>query len=215
MSDNMGEAIILKIDGREVSARPGMTVLEAAREAGIEIPALCFHQKTKPYGACRICSVETEKGGKVKVVASCGYPAEPGLVIRTRSPRIDRIRRAVIELVAPQANTDGDLGGDLKKLDDEYGADIHRFEARLQAKSHRCTLCGLCVRYCDEVVGAHAIGFVGRGIDRRVAFFPEKASKGCANCLGCFKICPTGKFGAESVGTYFGFTVDDFLAGRL
>ena len=215
MSDNMGEAIILKIDGREVSARPGMTVLEAAREAGIEIPALCFHQKTKPYGACRICSVETEKGGKVKVVASCGYPAEPGLVIRTRSPRIDRIRRAVIELVAPQANTDGDLGGDLKKLADEYGADIHRFEARLQARSHRCTLCGLCVRYCDEVVGAHAIGFVGRGIDRRVVFFPEKASKVCANCLGCFKICPTGKIGAESDGTYFGFTLDDFMAGRL
>ena len=215
MSDKMGEAIILKIDGREVSARPGMTVLEAAREAGIEIPALCFHQKTKPYGACRICSVETEKGGKVKVVASCGYPAEPGLVIRTRSPRIDRIRRAVIELVAPQANTDGDLGGDLKKLADEYGVDIHRFEARLQAKSHRCTLCGLCVRYCDEVVGAHAIGFVGRGIDRRVVFFPEKASKVCGNCLGCFKICPTGKIGAESDGTYFGFTLDDFLAGRL
>jgi len=56
---------------------------------------------------------------------------------------------------------------------------------------------------------------VGRGIDRRVVFFPEKASKVCANCLGCFKICPTGKIGAESDGTYFGFTVDDFLAGRL
>jgi len=211
----MGEAIILKIDGREVSARPGMTVLEAAREAGIEIPALCHHRKTRAYGACRICSVEAEKNGKTKIVASCGYPAEPGLVVRTRSPRIDRIRRAIIELVAPQANTDGDLGGDLKKLADEYVADIHRFEARLQAKSHRCTLCGLCVRYCDEVVGAHAIGFVGRGIDRRVVFFPEKASKVCANCLGCFKICPTGKIGAESDGTYFGFTVDDFLAGRL
>jgi len=215
MKDDMGDTIVLKIDGREVSARPGMTVLEAAREAGIDIPALCFHQKTKPYGACRICSVEAEKNGKVKIVASCGYPAEPGLVIRTRSPRIDRIRRAIIELVAPQATTDGDLGGDLKKLADEYGADIHRFEARLQAKSHRCTLCGLCVRYCDEVVGAHAIGFVGRGIDRRVVFFPAKASKVCANCLGCFKICPTGKIGAESDGTYFGFTLDDFLAGRL
>lgn len=211
----MGEAIVFKIDGREVNAKPGMTILEAAHEAGIEIPALCHHRKTKPYGACRICSVEAEKDGKVKIVASCGYPAEPGLTIRTRSPRIDRIRRAVIELVAPQANTDGDLGGDLKALADEYGADIHRFEARLQAKSHRCTLCGLCVRYCDEVVGARAIGFVGRGIDRRVVFFPEKASKVCANCLGCFKICPTGKIGAESDGTYFGFTLDDFLAGRL
>lgn len=211
----MGDTITIKIDGREVSARPGMTVLEAAREAGIEIPALCHHQQTRPYGACRICSVEAEKDGKVKIVASCGYPAEPGLVIRTRSPRVDRIRKTVIELVSPQANTYGDLGGDLKRLADEYGADIHRFDARLQAKSRRCTLCGLCVRYCDEVVGAHAIGFVGRGIDRRVVFFPEKASRVCANCLGCFKICPTGKIGAESDGTYFGFTIDDFLAGRL
>ena len=211
----MAEAFTLQIDGREVGARPGQTVLEAAREAGIDIPALCFHRHTKPYGACRICSVEAEKDGRAKVVASCGYPAEPGLVIRTRSPRIDRIRRAVIELVAPQASTEGDLGGDLRKLADEYGADIHRFEARLQSRSRRCTLCGLCVRYCEEVVGANAIGFVGRGIDRRVAFFPEKASRVCASCLGCFKICPTGKIGAECDGTYFGFTIDDFLAGRL
>lgn len=211
----MADTILITIDGREVNAKPGMTVLEAARQAGIEIPALCYHQQTKPYGACRICSVEAEKNGKVRIVASCGYPAEPGLIIRTRSPRIDRIRRTVIELVAPQANTDGDLGGDLKRLADEYGADIHRFDARLQAKSRRCTLCGLCVRYCDEVVGAHAIGFVGRGIDRRVVFFPDKASRVCTDCQGCFKICPTGKIGSECDGTYFGFTINDFLDGRL
>lgn len=211
----MGEAFTLQIDGCQVSAWPGQTVLEAAREAGVDIPALCFHRQTKPYGACRICSVEAEKDGRVKVVASCGYPAEAGLIIRTRSPRIDRLRRAVIELVAPQATTDGDLGGELRKLADEYGADIHRFDALLPAGSHRCTLCGLCVRYCEEVVGANAIGFVGRGIDRRVAFFPEKAARACSNCLGCFKICPTGKIGAECDGTCFGFTIDDFLAGRL
>ncbi len=205
----------IHIDGRQVPARPGQTVLEAAREAGIGIPALCFHRQTQPYGACRICSVEAEKDGRGKVVASCGYPAEPGLIVRTRSPRIDRIRRAVIELVAPQATTDGELGGELRSLADEYGADIRRFEERLQARSRRCTLCGLCVRYCAEVVGAHAIGFVGRGIDRRVAFFPEKARRVCASCLGCFRICPTGKIGAECDGTYFGFTVEDFLAGRL
>ena len=211
----MGEAFTLQIDGRKVGAWPGQTVLDAAREAGIDIPALCFHRQTRPYGACRICSVEAEKDGRVQVVAACGYPAEPGLVIRTRSPRIDRIRRAVIELVAPQASLDGELGGDLRRLADEYGADIHRFDARLQARSHRCILCGLCVRYCEEVVGASAIGFVGRGIDRRVVFFPEKASRACASCLGCFRICPTGKIGAECDGTWFGFTIDDFRAGRL
>ena len=161
--------------------------------------------------------MEAEKDGKVKtVVASCGYPAEPGLVIRTRSPRIDRIRRAVIELVAPQANTDGDLRRRPARswpMSTALTSIVSRRACRPGRAAVPCagSASGTATRWW----GRNAIGFVGRGIDRRVAFFPEKASKVCANCLGCFKICPTGKIGAESDGTYFGFTVDDFLAGRL
>jgi len=212
----MAETVTLEIDGKQVKAEPGATVLEAARGAGIDIPTLCVHEKLAPYGACRICSVEVDKGGKTQIVASCGYPAEDGLVVRTRSPRIDRIRKLLVELVAPQAIYEGDLGGPLKKLADDYGADIHRFESRLNVKSHRCILCGLCVRYCDEVIGAPAIGFVGRGIERRVVFFPERARKVFARGMEwATEVCPTGKIGAESDGTYFGFTIDDFLAGKL
>ena len=170
--------ITLNIDGREVRAREGMTILEAAKEAGIEIPTLCYHEKLEPYGACRICSVEVERRGRVRVVASCGYPVEEGLVVRTRSPRIDRIRKVIIELVALTIMVDGDVAAEIRKLANEYGADIHRFESRFRATPTKCILCGQCVRYCDEVVGAHAIGFVGRGIDRRVVFFPEKAKHG-------------------------------------
>ena len=169
-----------------------MTILEAAKEAGIEIPTLCYHEKLKPYGACRICSVEVERKGRVRIVVSCGYPVEQGLVVRTRSPRIDRIRKVIIELVALTTMVDGEVAGEIKKLAKEYGANIHRFESRFRARPTRCILCGQCVRYCDEVVGEHAIGFVGRGIERRAAFFPEKA-KACLTCQACFNLCPTGK----------------------
>jgi bidirectional [NiFe] hydrogenase diaphorase subunit len=212
----MEEMVNLQIDGKQVKARPGATVLEAAREAGMKIPTLCVHEKLAPYGACRICSVEAEKGGRVKVVASCGYPVEEGLVIRTTSPRLKKIRKLVLELVGPQATFEGQVGGELRKIADENGADIHRFEARLAVKSQRCILCGLCVRYCDEVIGSPAIGFVGRGIERRVVFYPDKARKVFAGGMEwATEVCPTGKIGAESDGTYFGFTIDDFLAGKL
>lgn len=207
--------ITLQIDGKEVKATKGMTVLESAREAGIEIPTLCYHEKLEPYGVCRICSVEVEKKGKTRIVASCGFPVEQGLVVRTRSPRIDKIRKVIIELVAPTTMIDGEVAGEIKKIGKEHGADIHRFESRFRAKPTRCILCGQCVRYCDEVVGEHAIGFMGRGIDRRVAFFPDKA-RACLTCQACFNLCPTGKIPSETDFVVFdGFSVDDYLAGEL
>ncbi|MBE9515136.1 MAG: (2Fe-2S)-binding protein [Chloroflexi bacterium] len=211
----MPMTITLQIDGKEVKATKGMTVLESARQAGIEIPTLCYHEKLEPYGVCRICSVEVEKKGKTRIVASCGFPVEQGLVVRTRSPRIDKIRKVIIELVAPTTMIDGEVAGEIKKIGKEYGADIHRFESRFRAKPTRCILCGQCVRYCDEVVGEHAIGFMGRGIDRRVAFFPEKA-RACLTCQACFNLCPTGKIPSETDFVVFdGFSVDDYLAGEL
>lgn len=209
----MEMTVTLQIDGKEVKAKEGTTVLEAAKEAGIEIPALCYHQKLAPYGACRICSVEVERKGRVQVVASCGFPVEEGLVVRTRSPRIDRIRKVLIELMALNTMVDGEVAGEIKKLAREYGANIHRFESRFRAAPTRCILCGQCVRYCDEVVGEHAIGFVGRGIDRRVVFFPEKA-RACLTCQACFNLCPTGKIPSETDFVVFdGFSLDDYLAG--
>jgi len=210
----MEMTVTLQIDGKEVKAREGMTILEAAKEAGIEIPALCYHDKLEPYGACRICSVEVERKGRVRIVVSCGYPVEGGLVVRTRSPRIDRIRKVLIELIALTTMVDGEVAGEIKKLAKEYGADIHRFESRFRAAPTRCILCGKCVRYCDEVVGEHAIGFVGRGIERQAAFFPEKA-RACLTCQACFNLCPTGKIPSETDFVVFdGFSIDDYLSGK-
>jgi len=208
------ELVTLKIDDKEVKAKKGMTILEAAKEAGIEIPTLCYHEKLAPYGACRICSVEVIRDGRTQIVASCGYPIKERLEVKTRSPGIDKIRKTIIELIAPSLSDEG-LVGKVRELADEYGADTSRFISRFRATPTRCILCGQCVRYCSEVIGIHVIGFVGRGVERRVVFFPQRAQF-CPTCQECFYLCPTGKIAAETAGdTFPGFSIDDYLSGKM
>jgi len=175
--------ILLQIDGREVKAREGMTILEAAQSVGISIPTLCHHEKLEPYGACRICTVEVEARGRTNLVAACLHPVEENLVVRTRSEKVIQTRKMLLELMlahAPEA-------GVLKDLAQEYGAS----EAFLEKEPSFCILCGLCVRYCAEVKKKNAIGFVDRGVRREVVFVPEIASKECWSCKECFPLCPT------------------------
>jgi len=175
--------ILLQIDGKEVEATEGMTVLEAAQSAGISIPTLCHHEKLDPYGACRICTVEVETGGRTNLVASCIYPVAQDLVVRTKSEKVDKTRKTLLELMlahAPDAPA-------LQELAQEYGADRDRFEK----EPSFCILCGLCVRYCAEVKKKNAVGFVDRGPNREINFVPEIASKECWNCKECFPLCPT------------------------
>jgi bidirectional [NiFe] hydrogenase diaphorase subunit len=175
--------IVLQIDGKEVKAQAGMTVLEAAKSAGIEIPTLCYHEKLEPFGGCRLCIVEVESRGSTRLVVSCVYPVEKNIQVRTRSEKIDRIRKMILELQMAHA-PDAFILQDLAK---EYGADKNRFEK----EPSFCIHCGLCVRYCAEVKKKHAIGFVDRGIRKEIAFIPEIASKECWNCKECFPLCPT------------------------
>jgi len=175
--------ITLQIDGREVKAEEGRTILEAAQSAGIFIPTLCHHEKLEPYGACRICTVEIEARGRTNLVAACLYPIEQNLVVRTRSERVDKTRKVLLELMLAHAPD----AAELQDLAQEYGADKARFEK----ESSFCILCGLCVRYCAEVKKKNAIGFVDRGTRREVIFIPEIASKECEDCKECFPLCPT------------------------
>ena len=175
--------ILLQIDGVEVKAKEGMTILEAAQSAGIYIPTLCHHEKLQPYGACRICTVEAEAGGRTNLVAACVSPVQPNLVVRTRSEKVDKTRKILLEQFlahAPDAPA-------LQDLAQEYGADKDRFEK----ESSFCILCGLCVRYCAEVKKKNAVGFVDRGARREISFIPEIASKECWKCKECFPLCPT------------------------
>ena len=183
--------IRLQIDGREVMAEQGMTILDAARRSGISIPTLCHHDMLQPYGGCRLCIVEAEKDGRVTIVASCVHQVENDLVVRTRSEKIDRLRRILLELLMTHA-PDSKV---LQELAAEYGADRNRFEP----EASFCVHCGLCVRYCAEVVGKHAVGFVDRGVRKEISFVPEIASEVCLDCKACFPLCPTSYLQAAFV----------------
>jgi len=183
--------VVLQIDGRAVKSTKGMTVLEAARSAGISIPTLCYHEKLEPYGGCRLCTVEAEVRGSTRLVAACLYPVEQDLIVRTRSKKVDRIRKLILELLLAHAP----LSEELRRLAAEYGADRDRFEKQPSF----CILCGLCVRYCAEVKGQHAVGFINSGARREICFIPEIASKECSSCKECFPLCATSYLQAAFV----------------
>jgi NADH dehydrogenase/NADH:ubiquinone oxidoreductase subunit G len=185
--------ILLQIDGREVEATEGMTLLEAAQGAGISIPTLCHHEKLEPYGGCRICSVEVEVRGWTRLVVSCVYPVEQGLVVRTRSEKIDKTRKMILELLLAHAPDSVEL----LDLAQEYGADKDRFKKQPSF----CIHCGLCVRYCAEVKKKNAVGFIDRGARKEISFIPKIAAKECWDCKECFPLCPTSALQAAYVLT--------------
>jgi bidirectional [NiFe] hydrogenase diaphorase subunit len=185
--------IIIQIDGKEVRAAEGMTVLQAAQSADIFIPTLCHHEKLEPYGACRICTVEVEVRGWTSLVAACLYPVEKDLVVKTRSEKVDKIRKLILEFLLAHAPNSPQL----QELAQEYGADKDRFEK----ESSFCILCGLCVRYCAEVKKKNAVGFVDCGARREIRFIPEIALKECNSCKECFALCPTSYLQAAFVLT--------------
>ncbi len=185
--------IILQIDGARIEAREGMTVLKAALSSGISIPTLCHHEKLEPFGGCRLCIVEVESRGWTKLVVSCVYPVEENLIVRTRSEKVDRIRKTILELLLAHAPDSPQL----KTLAQEYGADRDRFEK----EASFCIHCGLCVRYCAEVKKANALGFIDRGIRKEISFIPEIAAKACNDCKECFPLCPTSYLQAAYVLT--------------
>lgn len=181
------ERIKIIIDKKKVTADKDDTILLAAKNAGIYIPTLCHHDKIKPHGSCRLCLVEIEKKGRSKIVTSCAYPVEEGLTVYTESPSVEKIRKTLVELylaIFP-------FIPEIKDLAKKY----RLAETRFKKEHDYCILCGLCVRYCAEVKGNNAIGFIGRGINKKVSFIPDTAYfKYCENCMECMDICPTGVF---------------------
>jgi len=179
--------INIVIDGKKVQIDKGNTLMQAAKKLGIHIPALCYHEKIKPHGACRLCMVEIERKGKSKIVASCAFPAEEGLIVHTESPKVEQIRKNLVELYIALFP----YNPEIKRLAKKFGLVATRYKKEY----NYCILCGLCVRYCEEVKKNNAIGFVGRGINKKVVFIPESAYfKKCKDCMECMDICPTGVF---------------------
>ena len=170
--------VTLEIDGRTVEAAEGTTVLDAAKSIGINIPTLCDDKRLEPYGGCRMCVVDIEtKWGRKRLVTSCVYPVEEGLRVQTKTEKVVRIRKMIIELLWPA----------WQGYAEEYGVTSSRFKTGLTD----CSLCGLCFRYCSEVKKANKIYFKGRGIDRRPALV-EGAELSCRACGECFTLCSSG-----------------------
>src|SRR5512137_2314364 len=153
----------LTVDGKNISTPNGTMLLEAIRGAGISIPSLCAHESVSRSGACRLCVVEIKKGNRTRIVTSCLYAAEDGLVVNTKSDRVLNVRRLVMELLLARC-PESDV---LQKLAKELGVEP---QARFIADSDKgkCILCRSCVRVCEEVVGVSAIGLFSRGSHKTV-----------------------------------------------
>ncbi len=174
--------INLKINGLPVQVEEGATLLEAARFLGFPIPTLCHMDGLEPYGACRLCVVEIGKPPKSRLVTSCTYRAEEGLIVHTASERVVKARRMIIELLlasCPQSKVIQDLA-----------AEHHVMQQRFRQEHEDCILCGLCVRMCKEQMVAGAIGFQGRGQNRRINTPFDMKSEKCRLCGGCIYVCP-------------------------
>ncbi len=174
--------ISLKINGLELQVEKGTTVLEAAQSLGFPIPTLCHMEGLTPYGACRLCVVEIQQGNNSKLVTSCTFPVENGLNVRTASERVLKARKIILELLlasSPQSKTIQDL------------AAAHEVrQQRFRQEHEDCILCGLCVRMCDEQMVAKAIGFQGRGKDRKIGTPFDVPAEECRLCGGCMYVCP-------------------------
>jgi predicted molibdopterin-dependent oxidoreductase YjgC len=175
--------VALVVDGRPVQAREGESLLRVLRREGFAVPSLCWHEKLSPYGACRLCLVETRRGRKARLATSCDYPALDGVEVRTDTPEIRAQRQTVVRLLlamAPAAPVVRDLAA-------RHGVDAAALEA---TKAGDCILCGLCVRVCAEAVGASAVAFQSRGEAKAIGAPWDAPSAACVSCGACASVCP-------------------------
>jgi len=199
--------IPLTIDGQEITADKGMSVLEAALQNDIYIPHLCYHPALEARGACRLCLVEIGDG---ELVTSCRTPAEPGVVVNTRSPQVDKLVRPVVELLIADHHSScrgcASSGHcELQKIMAHLRIDRRRIrrlrlpeeEAPLDTSNpcfdydpNKCVLCGICVQTCQDLHGVSSLYFVHRGPESKIAFYGDESR--CEACKECVTRCPVG-----------------------
>ncbi len=200
----MPDTISLTIDGEQLSVDRGTTLLQAARQIGKDIPTICYHQATTSNALCRLCVVEVE--GQRLLQPACIVKAAPDMKVQTRSPRVDRARKTILEMLA--STLDLSDSPDILALFDEYGASTDRFpeaERRevpvkddnpMYVRDYsKCLLCWRCVQVCaDDAQYTFALSFNGRGYETQIGTFfdrviPETTCVLCGQCVG---VCPTG-----------------------
>lgn len=205
----MENMVNITIDGQELSVPNSYTVLEAAREAGIDIPTLCYLKDINEVGACRVCVVEVE--GARNLIASCVQPVSDGMVVKTHSKRVRQSRRTNLELVLANHNREcltcnRNGSCELQSMSDDLGISERNFEgAKREGRfddlspsvvrdSSKCILCGRCVNVCKKTQGIGILDFVNRGFDTVVApaFEMSLTEVPCISCGQCINVCPVG-----------------------
>lgn len=204
------ESLTLEINGTQVSASQGQTVLQVARENGIDIPALCYIEGLSVYGGCRLCLVEIV--GSPRLAAACALQASEGLRVVTDSPRLLQYRKTILELLFSERNhvcsvcvSNGfcELQAMAQKLGVTHvhlpylypALEVDSSHDRFRMDHNRCIMCTRCLRVCDEIEGAHTIDAKGRGVNARIIHDldqPWGESETCTTCGKCVHVCPVG-----------------------
>lgn len=203
------EMVNITIDGQQVSVPKTSTVLEAATSLGIKVPTLCYHPELRVEGACRVCMVEVE--GARSLVASCVYPVNEGMVVRTNTAAVREARKTVVELLLANHPSDclscqRNLNCELQSIAADLGVREIRFDGEkknypldngnpsIVRDQNKCILCGRCIRACSERQGVHVYSFANRGFDTTVvpAFNLGLDEVACTFCGQCAAVCPTG-----------------------
>jgi NADH dehydrogenase/NADH:ubiquinone oxidoreductase subunit G len=206
----------LTINGTPVSGDEGMTILEVARENGIDIPTLCYHKDLPPLGACRLCVVEVE--GSRTLVGSCHTPITEGMVIHTHSPKVLETRRMLVELMLA-SHPDNCLVCDeanrceLRKIAAELDIGLPRFRIRrhyypvedenpyIIRDMSKCILCRRCIAACQNITGKKMFSVAYRGFNSKVIWGldqPLGSEEACRDCDVCVSLCPTGALSKPS-----------------
>lgn len=197
----------LTIDGKQITVSRTATIYEAALEAGISIPVLCYAKKLLPFGACRVCLVQVEQM-KGRLIPSCTTPVSEGMVVTTMSDEILKVRKTVLEFLlvnhvieCPVCDKGGEC--DLQELTYEHEVVTNRFQGEkfnletdevnplIERNMNRCVLCGRCVRVCDEVVAYGSYSFINRGFETKIATAYDRGLN-CEFCGQCVSMCPVG-----------------------
>ncbi len=193
MGANDVNKVNVVIDGYELQVERGTTVVEAADKLGIRIPTLCHSNLIEPYASCRVCSVEVVRGKRRRIVTACNYPIMTDMIIHTSNERVHEIRKTILELLLARAPGSEQV----RRLAAEYGVIDSPFPP--DEPDEKCILCGLCVRVCEEVVGASAIGFATSDGSREVTTPFNEESEACILCGACAHVCPTGAITIEDI----------------
>ncbi len=212
-----GAAVRLTIDDRAVTVPAGTSVMRAAIEAGIDLPKLCATDTLEAFGSCRLCLVEIE--GRNGYPASCTTPVEPGMKVRTRSDRLEKLRRGVLELYLSDHPLDDEglpaghsalraVAQSLGPTPVRYGRGrTHLAEAKDESNPYfaydpaKCIVCYRCVRACEDIQGTYALTVSGRGFASRIAAGQDQPfmESECVSCGACVAACPTGSLLEKSV----------------